>query len=154
MRKKLGNLNFIVAVGLVLLAGRSLIGVSTDVATTVTNLLLFGWGIFCCVRADEKNNQWLNEVLGGKKNAVIQKEDKAYQGNKSNVAGGYVLSIWYRYGKVGPTFNYYSSLQYFRYASRLEKIIIKLTHPAFIAGSAATSFTPSSPMMISAQNNI
>jgi hypothetical protein len=35
----------------------------------------------------------LNEVLGGKKNAVIQKEDKAYQGNKSNVAGGYVLSI-------------------------------------------------------------
>ncbi len=57
MQKKLENLNFIVAVGLVLLASRSLIGVSTDVTTTVTNLLLFGWGIFCCVRADEKNNQ-------------------------------------------------------------------------------------------------
>ena len=58
MCRNLKNFRFIVAVALLLVSTKELVAASTNISLTLSNLLLFGWGVFCCVRVDEEKNQY------------------------------------------------------------------------------------------------
>lgn len=57
MHKNLKSFYFIIAAATSILAAWKLLNMSTNIGDTIGQLTFFAWGIFWCMRIDEKNRK-------------------------------------------------------------------------------------------------